>query len=85
MFGIIKQIFIVLLTSIINTSSIGNASNHTKCVFLSKQKYEIQPASQGIQSRISLLSIYSCIRQMFYTKLEENTEDLNLSVFNMIA
>ena len=44
MFGIIKQIFIVLLTSIINTSSIGNASNHTKCVFLSKQKYEIQPA-----------------------------------------
>ena len=37
MFGIIKRMFIVLLTSIIN------ASNHTKYVLLSNQKCEIQP------------------------------------------
>ena len=37
MFGIVKKIFIVLLTSIVN------ASNHTKCVSLSNQKCEIQP------------------------------------------
>ena len=36
-FRIIKKMFIVLLTSIIN------ASNHTKCVPLSIQKYKIQP------------------------------------------
>ena len=36
MFGIIKKMFIVLL------SSITNASNHTKCVSLSNQKWEIQ-------------------------------------------
>ena len=40
-FGIIKKIFIVLLTSCINTSSIGNASNHTKCVSANNQKCEI--------------------------------------------
>ena len=37
MFGIIKKMFIVLLTSIVN------ASNHTKCVSLSNQKCKIQP------------------------------------------
>ena len=37
MFGIIKKMFIVLLTSTVN------ASNHTKCVFLSYQKCKIQP------------------------------------------
>ena len=37
MFGIIKNIFIALLTNIVNSS------NHTKCVSLSNQKLEIQP------------------------------------------
>ena len=37
MFGIIKNMFIVLLGSIVN------ASNHTKCVSLNNQKCEIQP------------------------------------------
>ena len=37
MFGIIKRMFIVLLTLTVN------ASNHTKCVPLSNQKCEIQP------------------------------------------
>ena len=43
MFRIIKKIFIALLTSLVNGSSIVNASCHTKCVPLSKQKCEIQP------------------------------------------
>ena len=37
MFSIIKKIFIVVLSSIVN------ASNHTKCVWLTNQKYMIQP------------------------------------------
>ena len=37
MFGIIKKMFIVLLTRIVN------ASDDTKCVFLSNQKCKIQP------------------------------------------
>ena len=37
MFSIIKKVFIVLLSSIVN------ASNHTKCVLSSNQKCEIQP------------------------------------------
>ena len=37
MFGIIKKLFIVLLTGI------ANASNHTKCISLNNQKCEIQP------------------------------------------
>ena len=36
MFGIIRKMFIVLLSSIVNVS------NHTKCVSLSNQKCEIQ-------------------------------------------
>ena len=35
--------FIVLLTSYINTSGIVNASNHTKCVSANNQKCEIYP------------------------------------------
>ena len=37
MFGIIKKIFIVLLSNIVN------GSNHTKCVSLKKQKCMVQP------------------------------------------
>ena len=37
MLGIILKMFIVLLSSIVNTS------NHTKCVLLSNQKQMIQP------------------------------------------
>ena len=36
MFGISKKVLIVLLNSIVN------ASNHTNCVFLRNQKWEIQ-------------------------------------------
>ena len=37
MFGLIKKIFIGLLTGLVN------GSNHTKCVSLSNQKCMIQP------------------------------------------
>ena len=37
MFGLIKDIFIGLLTGIVN------GSNHTKCVSLINQKCQIQP------------------------------------------
>ena len=37
MFGLIKKVFIVLLTSIVSTS------NHTKCLSLSNEKCMIQP------------------------------------------
>ena len=36
-FGLIKKIFIGLLTGLVN------GSNHTKCILLSNQKCEIQP------------------------------------------
>ena len=36
--------FILLLTSLIHLFIIVNVSNHTKCVSLSNQKDEIQPA-----------------------------------------
>ena len=37
MFGLIKKVFTVVL------SSIANSSNHTKCVSLSNQECKIQP------------------------------------------
>ena len=37
MFGIIKKMFIVLLTSV------ANVSNHTKCISWCNQKCKIQP------------------------------------------
>ena len=37
MFGLTKEMFIGLITGLVNTS------NHTKCVSLSNQKYKIQP------------------------------------------
>ena len=37
MFGLTKEMFIGLITGLVNTS------NHTKCVSLINQKYKIQP------------------------------------------
>ena len=44
MLGIIKKKFIGLLTGLII------ASNHTKCVFINNQKYEIQPTFINLHS-----------------------------------
>ena len=80
--------FIVLL------SSIANASNHTKCVLLSNPKYEIQPAlinlhpnefSQEFHYYPFVVKIDR--RAASYNTLSlvpNKTDDLNLSVFNMI-
>ena len=53
MFGLIKKMFIGLLTSIVSTS------NHTKCVSLRNQKCIIQPTLINLHPRITLLSICS--------------------------
>ena len=95
MFGLIKKIFIELLTGLVN------GSNHTKCVSLSNQKCMIQPTlinlhpneySQefhyypfavkldryiGSFDTLNDLSNKVCI--------PNKTEDLNLSVFNLIT
>ena len=95
MFGLIKKIFIGLLTGI------GNRSNHTKCISWSNQKCMTQP---------TLINLYSNEYSQefhyypFAVKLDRcagscntlndlsnkvcvpnKTEDLNLSVFNMIT
>ena len=41
-FGLFKKIFIGLLSSIVNASSIVDASKYTKCVSLNNQKCIIQ-------------------------------------------
>ena len=95
MFGLIKKIFIGLLTDRVS------ASNHVKCVLLSNQKCMTQPTlinshpkeySQefhyypfavkldrcvGSCNTLNDLSNKICVRN--------KTEDLNLSVFNMIT
>ena len=95
MLGLIKKIFIGLLTGLVN------GYNHTKCVSLINQKFQIQPTlinlnpneySQefhyypfavksdrcvGSCNTLSDLSNKVCILN--------KTEDLNLSVFNMIT
>ena len=94
MFELIKKIFIGLLTSIVS------ASNHAKCVSLSNQKCMTQPTlinlypneysqefhyypfavkldrSLGSSNTLNDLSNNLCV--------PNKTEDLNLSVFNMI-
>ena len=95
MFGLIKKVFIGLFTGLVN------GSNHTKCISLSNQKCMTQPTlinlrpdeySQefhyypfvvksdqrvGSCNTLNDLSNKVCI--------PNKTEDLNLSVFNMIT
>ena len=88
MFGLIKKIFIGLLTGLVNIS------NHTKCVSLSNQKCMIQPTlinldpndyqfsvkldrCAGSCNTINDLSNKACV--------PNKTEDFNLNVFNMIT
>ena len=94
MFGIIKKVFIMLLSGIVN------ASNHTKCVLLNNQKREIQPTLTDLHSNeysrefhyypfsVNLDRCVGCcntINDLFNEVCISNkTEDLNLSVFTMI-
>ena len=95
MFGIIKKMFIVLLTSIVN------ASNHTKCVSLSNQKCEIQPTlinlhpneySQEFHCYPFAVKLDRCAESCNTLSdlsnkvcVPNKTEDLNLSVFTLIT
>ena len=95
MFGIIKKMLIVFL------STIANASNHTKCVSLSNQKCEIQPTiinlhpngySQEFHYYQFAVKLDRCVGSCNTLNdlsnkvcVPNKTEDLNLSMFNMIT
>ena len=95
MFGIIKKMFIVLLSSIVN------ASNHTKCVSLSNEKCKIQTTlinlypneySQELHYYAFAVKVDKCVgssntlNDLSYKVCVPNkTEDLNIHVFNMIT
>ena len=95
MFGIIKKMFTVL------SSNIVNGSNHTKCVSLSNQKCITQPTlinlhpneySQEFHYYLFAVKLNRCVGSCntlndLYNKVcvPNKTEDLNLSVFNIIT
>ena len=94
MFGLTKKIFIGLLSSIIN------ASNHTKFYSFSNQKCMIQPTlinlhpneySQEFHYYPFAVKLDRCVGSCNTLNdlsnkvcIPNKTEDLNLSVFNMI-
>ena len=83
MFEIIRKMFIVLLTSLLNTY---NASNHTKCVSLSNQNYKVQP-NEWIQVKLDKC-VGSCntFNDLSHKLCVPNkTENLNIHVFNIIT
>ena len=94
MFGLIKKIFIRLLAGIVSES------NHTKCVSLSNQKCMTQPTlinlhpneySQELHYYPFAIKLDRCVGSCNTLNdlsnkvcIPNKTEDLNLSVFNMI-
>ena len=95
MFGLVKKIFIGLLTSIVS------ASNHTKCVLLSNHKCVTQPTLINLHPNEYSQEFHY---YPFAVKLDRyvgscntlndlsikvcvpnKTEDLDLSIFNMIT
>ena len=95
MFGLIKKIFIGLLTGLVN------GSNHTKCFSLSNQKCKIEPTliildpneySQQFHCYPFAVKLDRCVGSCKTLNdlsnkvcIPNKTEDLNLSVFNMIT
>ena len=95
MFGIIKKMFLVLSTNIVN------ASNHTKRVSLSNWKYEIQPRlinlhlnewNQELQYYPFAVKLDKCVGSCNSLNdlsnrvcVPNKTEDLNKHVLSMIA
>ena len=95
MFGLIKKIFIGLLTGLVN------GSNHAKCVLLSNQKCMIQPTlinlhpyeySQEFHYYPLAVKLDRCVRSCNTMNdlsntvcVPNKTKDLNLSIFNMIT
>ena len=94
MFWLVKKMFIVLLSNIVN------GSNHTKCMSLSNQKCMIQPTlisvhsneySQEFHYYPFAVKLDRCVRSCNTlndlsnkVRVRNKTEDLSLSVFNMI-
>ena len=94
MLVLIKEMFIGLLISI------DDASNHTKCVSLSNQKFEIQPTfinlhpkkySQEFHYYPFTVKLAKCVESNTLNDLSNKvcdpnkTEDVNLDIFNMIT
>ena len=95
MFGLIKKIFIGLLTGLVNRFI------HTKCASLINQKSMIRSTlihlhpneySQEFQYYLFAVKLDKCVGSCntlndFYNKLcvPKKTEDLNLSLFSMIT
>ena len=95
MFGIIKKMIVVLLSSIVN------ASSHRKCTSLSNQKCEIQPTlinlhpdeySKELHYYPFAVKLDKCVGSCNNLNdlsskvfVPSKTEDLNLSVVNMIT
>ena len=95
MFGLIKKIFIGSLTGLVN------GSDHTKCVSLSNQKFMTQPTcirlhpnecSQKFHYYQFAVKLDRCVGSCNTLNdlsnkvyVPNKTEDLNLSVLNMIT
>ena len=95
MFGLIKKMFIGLLTGLVN------GCNHTKCASLINKKCQIQPTlinlhpneySQEFQYYLFAVKLDRCVGSCNALNDSSNkvcirnkTEDLNLSVFNIIT
>ena len=83
MFGIIKIIFIVLSTSIVN------ASNHTKCLSLSNQRCMIELTFINLSPAVKLDRCFGSCNTL--NDLSNNvcvpnkTEALNLGIVNIIT
>ena len=90
--------FILLLTSLINTCNIVNSSNHTKYVSLSNQKYNLQPTlinlhpneySQGLNYYPCAIKLDKCVGSCnaLMTYLIKYVFEIkqNTHVFNMIT
>ena len=94
MLEFIQKIIIGLLTSLVN------ASNHTKCVFVTDQKYTLQPTSinvhpneytKGLRYYPFEVNLGRVSEVNTFTDLSikvcvlNKTEDLNLNMLNMIV
>ena len=94
MFEFIQKIIIGLLTSLVN------ASIHTKCVFVTDQKYTLQPTSinvhpneytKGLRYYPFEINLGRVSEVNTFTDLSikvcvlNKTEDLNLNMLNMIV
>ena len=95
MFGLTNNMFIGLLTGIVS------ASNHTKCVSLTNQKFMIQPTLINLHPNEHIhqfhyypfwVKLYRCVGTCNTLNdlsnkvcVPNKTEDLNVSMYNMIT